>query len=300
MSYKKNKFFIERKIKAFKFLMETFDLNIKEAQRWIDKKRLLVDGQVLSKKSETISGEVEVIVFTPSTKNLSPIFETSEFALYDKPSGVLVHPANRDTNYSLTHEIKYKFGKDANITHRIDKETSGLVLIAKNKKCEISIKRAFENKEVNKTYLAYIVGKINSNIIIDEPILKNNNYNDIKLKVFIDKRGKASLTKIEPIFYDPNRDITLIKAIPLTGRQHQIRAHLNHIGHPIVGDPIYGQDNNFINRYLDGIIEKEERIKYTGASRLLLHAQRVDFCYKNRFIISSKYDFISYFSSHQK
>jgi len=279
--------------------MEQFGLNMREAQRWIDKNRLIVNGKVLKKKSQLISGEVEVIVFTPCTKNLHPIFESSDFALYDKPSGVLVHPANRNTNYSLTHEIKYKFGKDANITHRIDKETSGLVLIAKNKKSEIAIKRSFENKEVKKTYLAYVVGKINNNIIINEPILKNRNFSDIKLKVIIDKSGKSSLTEIEPIFYDSKRDISLIKAIPLTGRQHQIRVHLNHIGHPIIGDPIYGQSTNFTNTYLDGMLSDNDRIKYTGASRLLLHAQKIDFNYKNRFIISSLYDFTSYFSSHQ-
>ena len=299
MSYKKKKFFIESKIKAFKFLMEKFHIDMREAQKWIDKKRVIYNGNILSKKSQEIIGEVEVILFTPVSKNLQPIFETSEFAIFDKPSGILVHPTNRYTEYSLTHEIKFRYGKDANITHRIDKETSGLVLISKNKKVESILKKSFEDKLILKTYLAYIVGKIEKSIIIDEPILKNSDYSKIKLKVVIDKRGKASVTKIEPIYYDNKRDITLIKATPFTGRQHQIRVHLFHIGHPIVGDPIYGVDFDFTNRYLNGIIRENERVKATGANRLLLHADSIEFFYKNRFIIKSRVDFTSYLSSHQ-
>ena len=150
MSYKIKKFSVKRKVKAFKFLMENFNLPMRDAQRWIDKKRLLINGEIIMQKSLDIFGEVEVIVFEPNTRGLVPIFETRDFAVYDKPSGVLIHPANRFTEYSLTHELKYRYGSGANITHRIDKETSGLVVVAKHKEAEKSIKKLFEAREVKK------------------------------------------------------------------------------------------------------------------------------------------------------
>ena len=296
MSYKIKKFYIQRKVKAFKFLMQEFDLSMRDSQRWIDKKRLIIDGEVLSKKSADIEGEVEVIVFETTTRELYAIFETRDFAIYDKPSGVLVHPATRFTEYSLTHELKHRYGNEANITHRIDKETSGLVIVSKHKKAERSIKVLFEEKKVKKTYLAYVKGKVNTRFMIDAPILKNSNFDEIKLKCVIDPRGKASQTIIEPLEYDEKRDITLIKAIPLTGRQHQIRVHLFHGKHPIIGDPIYGVDVRVADDYLNGKLSVKDRIKFTGASRLMLHANSVEFVYKNCFKITSEDKFN--FSSH--
>jgi len=271
--------------------MDNFDLSMREAQRWIDKKRLYHDGAVLYKKSLEISGEIEVIIFEPNTRGLVPIFESRDFAIYDKPSGVLIHPANRFTEYSLTHEIKYRFGKDANITHRIDKETSGLVLISKDKKSEILLKRLFEDRKVSKTYLAYVKGKINTKIEIDAAILKNRHFDEIKLKVQISEEGKAAQTIIEPIFYHDKLNITLIKATPLTGRQHQIRVHLFHVKHPIVGDPIYGVDTAIADAYLNARLSQEERVKQTGAGRLMLQANTIGFFHKNRYEIVSKMPF---------
>ena len=291
MSYKIKKFTVERKVKAFKFLMEHFDLTMKDAQRWIDKKRLYHDGEIVIKKPQEIYGNIEVIVFEASTRGLLPIFETRDFAIYDKPSGVLIHPANRFTEYSLTHELKHRYGNGANITHRIDKETSGLVVVAKHKEAEKGIKKLFESREVKKSYLAYVKGKINKKLFIDAPILKNREFDEIKLKVTIHEDGKSSQTIIEPLFYYDSQDMTLIKAIPLTGRQHQIRVHMFHVKHPIIGDPIYGVDVKIADDYLNGRLSLEERVKLTGAPRLMLHANTIGFKYKNNFEIVSKMEF---------
>ena len=288
MSYKIKKFSVKRKVKAFKFLMENFNLPMRDAQRWIDKKRLLINGEIIMQKSLDIFGEVEVIVFEPNTRGLVPIFETRDFAVYDKPSGVLIHPANRFTEYSLTHELKYRYGSGANITHRIDKETSGLVVVAKHKEAEKSIKKLFEAREVKKSYLAYVKGKINTKLFIDAPIMKNREFDEIKLKVQISGEGKSSQTIVEPLSYHDKLDITLVKAIPLTGRQHQIRVHMFHVKHPIIGDPIYGVDVQVADDYLNGRLSEEERVKLTGASRLMLHANTISFKYKNTFELVSK------------
>jgi 23S rRNA pseudouridine1911/1915/1917 synthase len=271
--------------------MEKFDLSMKDAQRWIDKKRLYCNGEIVIKKPLEIEGEIEVVVFEATTRGLAPIFETRDFAVYDKPSGVLIHPSNRFTDYSLTHELKYRFGNDANITHRIDKETSGLVVIAKHKEAEKSIKKLFESREVKKSYLVYVKGKINKKIFIDAPIKKNRTFDEIKLKVQIAEDGKSSQTMIEPLYYHDSRDITLVKATPLTGRQHQIRVHLFHVKHPIVGDPIYGVDVKTADAYLNGNLAKERRVQLTGAARLMLHANTIEFKYQNNFYIVSKMPF---------
>jgi 23S rRNA pseudouridine1911/1915/1917 synthase len=273
---------------------------MKEAQRWIDKKRLSCNGDIIIKKNFELLGDVQIALFTPESKNLKPIFQTDEFAIFDKPSGVLVHPSNRHTKYSLTHEAKFLFGKDANITHRIDKETSGLVIVSKNKKTEIEIKSLFEERKVKKEYIALVHGKIDKELFIDEPIEKNRDFSEIKLKVQISNRGKASQTIIKPIKYFKELNQTLVEALPLTGRQHQIRVHLFHIKHKIVGDPIYGVDFLYADKYLNGKLKEDERIKITGANRLMLHANSIEFSYKNRYKIYSQKDIYTLFNLYQK
>ncbi len=292
MAFIKKKFIFSKKVKAFLFLMREFDISQKEAQKWIDKKRVRVNGEILIKKGEMIDGEVEVSLYEPSPLGLKPIFQTEDFALFDKPSGVLVHPKNRETKYSLTDDVRVLFGKEANITHRIDKETSGLVLCSKNKRSEKYFKLAFEKREIKKGYLAYVKGRVDKNLKIEAPILKNREYSQIKLKVKIDESGKNAITFIKPIKYFSFLDITLIEAIPLTGRQHQIRAHMFHVKHPIVGDPIYGVNFENAQKYLDGKMSLSERVKIMGGERLYLHAYWLEFRYKGLiYKIYSKMDF---------
>ncbi len=288
MSYKIKKFQLQRKVKAFKFLIDNFDLSMRDAQRWIDKKRVTCNGQIIIQKNFDLEGLVEVAVFTPITLGLNPIFETSAFAIFDKPSGVLVHPSSRHTEYSLTHEAKYLFGNEANITHRIDKETSGLVIVSKNRTVEREIKTLFENRQIKKGYIALVEGKIEKEIFINEPIAKNREFSEIKLKVQISKEGKASQTIIKPIEYFEEKNQTIVVAIPLTGRQHQIRVHLYHINHRIVGDPIYGVDFETADSYLNGKLSQADRVIKTGAKRLMLHANWIEFTYNNHFKIYSQ------------
>ncbi len=300
MSYKIKQYKVERKVKAFKFLMHELGYSMKEAQRLIDRERVIVNGKTLTKKSAFIRGEIGIVQFVPNSRNLLPIFQTPDFAIFDKPTGVLVHPRNRETEYSLTHEIKYLFGPKANITHRIDKETSGLLVAAKDRRAERRIKLAFENREIKKGYLAFVWGKLDEERFIDEPILKNRDFSEVKLKVYIHPEGKPSQTIVKPIRYFPEHDITLVEALPLTGRQHQIRLHLFHVKHPIVGDPIYGVTTQVAADYLDGKLSSKERIALTGSDRLMLHANWIEFTYQNRFRIYSRYDFSEQINLCQK
>jgi 23S rRNA pseudouridine1911/1915/1917 synthase len=265
---------------------------MKDVQRWIDKGRVMQNGLSIVQKNFELIGDVDVIVFEPSSIGLKPIFETSNFAIFDKPSGVLVHPSNRFTEYSITHEAKYLFGAESNIVHRLDKETSGLIVVSKNKKAEIELKQLFEKREIKKGYIALIKGKLTNELFIDAPIKKNREFKDIKLKVQISEDGKVAQTLIRPIKYNKEKNQTLVEALPKTGRQHQIRVHLFHVKHPIVGDPIYGVDYESADRYLNGLMSEKERIEKTGVKRLMLHANWLEFRYKHRYKIYSKSIFI--------
>jgi len=117
--------FVEKRQRAFLFLIKELEYTQKEAQRFIARGRLLVDGEIVQKPSQEIEGEIEFIYFEPITRGLAPHEEYERFVVFDKPSGVLIHPQNRNTPYSLIDELKYQFGRDANIAHRIDQETSG-------------------------------------------------------------------------------------------------------------------------------------------------------------------------------
>ncbi len=279
LGYIRKKYKIIDDIKAYKFLINEFSISMGEAQKWIDKKRVYIDGKILKIKNSNIKGNVEVIFFQPESSDLKPIFETDCFAVFDKPSGVLVHPNKLSNQYSLNDDIKFLFGKDANVVHRIDKETSGLVLVSKNKKCEVELKRLFEYRKIQKEYLALVDGMIDDEFVIDARLKAGLAGSMIKIKSHVCEDGQIAITKIVPLKYFATKNKTIIKAIPKTGRTHQIRAHMFHVKHKIIGDPIYGVDELFVDKFLNGDMSKLERLELTGAKRLMLHAYSLSFQY---------------------
>ena len=289
MPFVQKRAYAKSKIKVVLFLEKTFGLSHLEAKRSIDKGRVFCNQKQIHKKGTCIQGEVLITLFEANKQVHRPIFETSEFAIFDKPSKVLVHPPRITLEHTLLDDARALFGKDANFTHRIDKETSGLIIASKNKKAESFFKLAFEAKKIKKSYLAFVRGEIKKNILIDAPIIKfrnlSTNFSPIQ------KNGKEAKTHIIPIKYDSDKNITFIKAVPLTGRTHQIRIHLWHIGHPILGDPIYGQNETFRTKYIEKKITNTQRVLQTGANRLLLHAYSLEFEFKNKFFFVSKQNF---------
>ncbi len=283
----------KEKQKAFLYLMRELGLSQKEAQRLISRGRLFVGGEAMRHTGGFVEGEFDLVVFEPISRGLEPLVEEEHFVAYDKPSGVLIHPQNRYTPYSLVDELRYKYGKDANITHRIDQETSGLVLCAKSKQAEIDIKYLFENRLIEKSYLAMVHGKMEKPLTIDAPLLREKHHQtNIRTIVVVDEKGKPSQTFVEPLEYFDELDMTLVRAKPYTGRQHQIRVHLFHVKHPIVGDPLYGQSFENMMRYFDRELTKEERLKNTKATRLLLHADTLSFdLYSQHYELKSGIDF---------
>jgi 23S rRNA pseudouridine1911/1915/1917 synthase len=285
--------YVEKKQKAFLYLMNELGYTQREAQRFISKGRVLVNGEKMLKTAGEIEGTFEFIYFEPITKGLKPTYEEEEFVVFDKPSGVLIHPQTKKTPYSLIDELKYQFGRDANIAHRIDQETSGLVLCAKNKISERDIKMMFQEREMKKKYLAMVHGEFKEAVCVEAPLLRTQAESAlVRMVVKVDPAGKASKTDFKPLKYFQKENMTLVECSPHTGRQHQIRVHLFHVKHPIVGDPIYGQSQENIIRFLDRALTPEDRIKLSGATRLLLHASELEFAlYDKNYHIKSSVDF---------
>ena len=274
--------------------MREVGLSQKESQRYIARGRLFVNNVPMTDPSAEIVGHVQCVLFVPVSKGLEPIFITDSFALYDKPSGVLVHPQNRNTPHCMIDEIRYRFGSSANIVHRIDQETSGLLLAAVDKRSERQLKLLFENRKIEKRYLAMVHGKLENALTIKAPLVRRQSDSAlVRMIVKVHNDGKPSITEVIPLRYFSDLDITLVEVRPLTGRQHQIRVHLFHVKHPIVGDPIYGQNESDVIRFLDRELSLTERIELSGASRLLLHANYLSFTFDGvRYILQSRTNFI--------
>ncbi len=282
MPYEKRKFHIKKPTLVFSFLMDEFDLGMKEAQRWVDRYRVYQNDICIRAKNARLSGEVEVVVYEPKSRGLKALYEEEDFVIYDKPSGILVHPTSRDCEYCLFDEILTDYGKEAHIVHRLDKQTSGLIMVARNKPAEAKLKMLFEKRKVQKSYLALARGKIDENLHVDAPLKLNDNYDDIKVRMLVDAQGKESVTDFEPLRYFDDVDATLVKVYPKTGRQHQIRVHLFHVKHPILGDNLYGVSTEVAKDYLDGKLDERDCFEKLGANRLLLHAQSLEFEYEGR------------------
>lgn len=431
--------------------------DMKSAQRICDKHRVTdAEDQNLHKNS-VAHGEIFLIDYKCEPRGLKPIFECDAFAAFDKPSGILSHPSGRNSPYNMYDEIWSLYGQDACVAHRLDLETSGILIVAKDKDTARELKECFEQRRVMKSYLALVQGdlreglrgdlqsaacngeiencyalgsyeicgskfaddavslpdnvsdlrdtlalkgagdkfgfnilsngasrglwcstlsggaqaKFNSGaptgdagsgfefdalscgvsdklksaiamssadrghkpcalsiakslpatstdyvnfkkfeptkyakfseklkflkdfegFVIDAPIAPSDEFADLKIRMKISCDGKEAITLIRPLRYFEDMDASLIECYPLTGRQHQIRLHLFAAGMPILGEPLYGLSREQAERILDKKMDETERIRTTGAPRLLLHANAI--CFElggERYEIKSKFD----------
>ncbi len=291
MPFVKRPFQIEKPIKAFLFAIRQFNFTQGQAQSLISRGRILVNGESIYDTGAVIEGDIEVVYFEPKSRGLDPIFVDQNFLIFDKPSGVLVHPNTMATEYSMLDEIRQHSGQNANASHRIDMETSGLLLASRHKAGERIIKALFEYKNITKRYLAWVTGELTEPFEVEASISIRDDYSQNKHKVEINPKGKYAKTLFNPLFYDKELDTTLVECSPITGRTHQIRIHLFHVKHPILGDPIYGTAFEVSDSYLNGTLSPEERYLATGATRLMLHAYRLDFPYNCHYTIVSRVDF---------
>jgi len=427
--------------------------DMKSAQRICDKHRVTdAEDQNLHKNSIAY-GEIFLIDYKCKPRGLKPIFECDAFAAFDKPSGILSHPSGRNSPYNMYDEIWSLYGQDACVAHRLDLETSGILIVAKDKDAARELKECFEQRRVMKSYLALVRGDLREGLqgaacngeiedcyalgsdeicgskfagdavslpssvsdlhdtlalkgagdkfgfnilsngasrglwcdalsdgaqakfksgaptgdvgggfefdalscgvsdklksaiamssadnghkpcalseaksllatstgyvnlkkfeptkyakfseklkflkdfegfVIDAPIAPSDEFADLKIRMKISRDGKEAITLIRPLRYFSDVDASLIECYPLTGRQHQIRLHLFAAGAPILGEPLYGLSREQAEQILDKKMDETERIRTTGAPRLLLHANAI--CFElggERYEIKSKFD----------
>jgi len=175
---------------------------------------------------------------------LDIIWEDDNYCVLNKPSGMLTHPTSKEKTGTLVNALLYKYGNslsDVNgvfrkgIVHRLDRNTSGLLIIAKDNEAHIKIAEMIKNRQVEKRYRAVVKGVLQEDIIIDTPIGRSKQ-NPSKMCVTPD--GKPSLTEVNII--EQFDDATYVDINLKTGRTHQIRVHLSSIGHPVYNDTLYG------------------------------------------------------------
>ncbi|GAA9003917.1 RNA pseudouridine synthase [Helicobacter pylori] len=273
MPFIEEEFEILKPIKALFFVRDVLKCSLKEAQCHLDKQRLKQDQQVV-RKSQMIQGVVSLIHFKPNEKTQALVFETKDFGVFDKSPQVYTHPKGYFYHESLLDCIQSHFGKNAHPAHRLDYETSGLVLVGKTLQSTKDLKALFMQKKVKKTYLALAHGLVDKNTIIDKPILTPQNIQkDLRIQSKISPLGKPSTTLVEPLSYNPFLDISLLKITPLTGRTHQIRLHLSSVNHRIVGEGLYGVIDENARKYLQ--LKREN-----NAPLLMLHASSLEFEFK--------------------
>ncbi|GAA7309010.1 RNA pseudouridine synthase [Helicobacter pylori] len=273
MPFVEEEFEILKPTKALFLVRDVLKCSLKEAQRHLDKQRLKQNQQVV-RKSQMIQGVVRLIYFKPNEKQGKLVFETKDFGVFDKPNQVYTHPKGYFYHESLLDCIQSHLGKNAHPAHRLDYETSGLVLAGKTLQSAKDLKALFMQKKVKKTYLALTHGLIEKSMKIDKPILTPQNIQkDLRIRSKISPLGKPSTTLVEPLNYNPFLDTSLLKITPLTGRTHQIRLHLSSIGHRIVGDGLYGVADEEAREYLQ--LKREN-----NAPLLMLHAFRLGFEFK--------------------
>lgn len=226
-------------------------------QRLLDEGNILVNGKTTKASYKTkIGDEITIQKETPKKVDIIAqdipieiLYEDKEIIVVNKPKGIVVHPANGNPDGTLVNAIM-NICKDSlsgiggeirpGIVHRLDKDTSGLIIIAKNDKAHINLSEQIKNREVKKTYIALVRGVISENeATINIPIARSTK--DRK-KMAVSKDGKNAITHFKVLKrYDK---YTLVEVKIETGRTHQIRVHMSHIGYPVVGDAVYSNGKN--------------------------------------------------------
>lgn len=210
-----------------------------------------------------------------SDLDISIIYEDENIIVLDKPAGIQVHPDVNEKKNTLVNFLLYKYPEIKNvhddshgsdfrpgIVHRLDKDTSGVIIVAKNKKTYLELKRKFREREIEKKYWVIVYGEMEDDEgVIEKPIARASNY---KKQVIAGEKTKTKIREAKTYYKVIKKfnNYSLIEAAPKTGRMHQIRIHLSSVGHPVVGDKLY-----FFRNTKDKL----------GAKRQLLHAKKIKF-----------------------
>ena len=228
-------------------------------QRLIEEGKILVNEKQEKPSYKVNEGDIikiekeepQEIDLKPQEIPIDIIYEDKDILIINKAKGMVVHPGNGNPDGTLVNAVMAKC-KDSlsgiggkirpGVVHRIDKDTSGVIVVAKNDKAHINMSEQIKNHEVEKTYIALVRGIVKENeATIDMPIGRSQK--DRK-KMAVGQNGKNAITNFKVIERFPQDNCTLLEVKIETGRTHQIRVHLSQIGYPVIGDNVYSNGKN--------------------------------------------------------
>lgn len=239
------------------YISENTEYSRTAVQRLIEEEKITVNGKKEKASYKVQNGDKIEIEEEPAKEielkaqdiPVEILYEDDDIIVVNKPKGMVVHPANGNPDGTLVNAVM-AICKDSlsgiggeirpGIVHRLDKNTSGAIIIAKNDKAHINLSEQLKNHEIKKTYIALVRGVVKeNNATINMPIGRSKK--DRK-KMDVDKNGKEAITHFKVL--KRYKDCTLLEINIETGRTHQIRVHLSHIGYPIIGDEVYSNGKN--------------------------------------------------------
>ena len=247
------------------------DFSRSKLKNWLDSGTILVNGAPLTKPSKKVYGGEEIKILIQEEKLVSSepqnipfevVHESKDFLIVDKQAGMVVHPGAGNHQNTLLNALLFKFPEleklpRAGIIHRLDKETSGLMIIARNQNSYKNLSEQISERLVKRTYQAFAVGNIPRSGKIEEPVGRHPRN---RQKQAVTEKGKYALTRYSVLKKYGN--YTHLEVNLETGRTHQIRVHMSHIGFPLIGDALYGRKKRFAkstNSDLREVIEKFPR-----------------------------------------
>ena len=245
---------------------------------WIEAGEVRVDGRIPRPRDKVLGGErIEIEARVEAARTVDPeelpldvIFEDRQLLVLNKPAGLVVHPgagnpAHTLQNALLARDPKLALVPRAGLVHRLDKDTSGLLVVARTLESHARLVAALAAREIERKYLAVCLGVMTAGRTVDQPIGRHRKE---RTRMAVRGDGRAAVTHFRVV--KRFRAHTLVQAQLETGRTHQIRVHLAHIGHPVVGDPLYGG-----RLRLPAAATAELRAALTAFRRQALHAAQL-------------------------